>query len=159
MDELGNPEMAGLVYFNVPFGGSDNNNFSPTFGFTVARTRPDIANVNITDVTPLLTDPNQRKMVDIQFNLHKGQFSRFAFGGIDALVYDETLQVNGEGGSPVIDPALVVLGIGAGGIIYLILSSDDNNNNNNQDDDECIPNGQGFAFTAANFEDNCEIDN
>jgi hypothetical protein len=160
MDELGNTEMAGLVYLNVPFGSSDNNNFSPKFGFTVARTRPDINNTYITDVMPQLTDPNQRKLVDIQFDLQREQLSRFAFGGIDALVYDDTLHVNGDGGGPVIDPALLVLGIGTGGIIYLILSSDDNNNGNGQDRDECNGqqyqnNGPTFTFTMLNFEDNC----
>ena len=153
MDELGNTEMAGLVYLNVPFADSGNNNFSPTFGFTVGRTRSDINSAYMTDVMPLVTSPDQRKLVDIQFDLNKEQFSRFAFGGIDALVYDETLHVDGDGGGPVIDPALVILGIGAGGIIYLILNSDDNNNSNNMDecDDQQQP---GFAFTTLNI-DNC----
>lgn len=154
MDELGNTEMAGLVYLNVPFTGFRNKNFSPTFGFTVGRTRSDINDAYMTDVMPLVTNPDQRKLVDIQFDLKKEQFSRFAFGGIDALVYDETLHVDGDGGGPVIDPALVILGIGAGGIIYLILRGDDNNNNNNMD--ECDNQQQPFAYTTLNI-DQCNL--
>ena len=150
IDELGNTEMAGLVYLNVPFTGFRNKNFSPTFGFTVGRTRSDINNGYMTDVVPLVTNPDQRKLVDIQFNLKKEQFSRFAFGGIDALVRDDTLHVDGDGGGPVIDPALVILGIGAGGIIYLILRGDDNNDSNNMD--ECNNPQQPFASTTLNVD-------
>ena len=155
MDELGNTEMAGLVYLNVPFSGFSNNNISPTFGFTVGRTRSDINNTYLTDVMPLVTNPNQRKLVDIQFDLKKEQFSRFAFGGIDALVRDDTLHVDGDGGGPVIDPSLVILGLGAGGLIYLILNGGDNDDNNNMD--EC--DGQQtptFAFTTLNI-DQCNL--
>lgn len=156
LDESYNTEMAGLVYLNIPLDRPDKNNFSPTFGFAVTTARLDFNHTHTSDIPPLLLTTNQRKMVDIQFNLENAQFTRFAFGGIDALVNDYTMQVNG--GGPVIDPGLVILGLSAGGLTYLILSGGDNNDGNNMD--ECdgqqpSPQTFNFAFTTLNL-DNCQ---
>lgn len=143
LDELRNTEMTGLLYLNIPFADPVNSNFSPEFGFAIGRTRSYINNNYTSDVSPLLPGTDQRKMVDIQFDLKKLQFSRFAFGGINALVYDNTLHVDGD--EPVIDPALVILGLGAGGLIYLILSGGSDNDDNK---DKCNPPLQNLNFTS-----------
>ena len=90
-------------------------------------------------------------MFDIQYDLTDQRWSRFAFGGINALVYDDVLHANGEGGGPVIDPSLVVLGLGAAGVIYMLL-----NNNNNDTPHECNDEQQVVNFTL-NLHEPCEL--
>ena len=102
----------------------------------------------MSDVMTLVTNPNQHKLVDIQVDLTNEQFSRFAFGGINALVRDETLHMDGDGGGPVIDPSLVILGLSTGALIYLILDGGDNNDGNKKGECQVT----NFTFTTLNFD-------
>ena len=122
-EELYDSELSGLAYINIPFGGNHGHS-SPTFGFAIGQTPTDTIFGSVNDFNPLLNNPTTKALFDIQFDLTDRRWSRFAFGGINALVYDDVLHANGEGSGPVIDPALVVLGIGAGGLIYMALNSD-----------------------------------
>ena len=122
-EELYDSELSGLAYINIPFGGNHDHS-SPTFGFAIGQTPTDTIFGSVNDFNSLLNNPTRKSLFDIQYDLTDQRWSRFAFGGINALVYDDVLHANGEGSGPVIDPALVVLGIGAGGLIYMALNSD-----------------------------------
>ena len=122
-DELYDSELTGLAYINIPFGGNEGHS-SPTFNFAMAQT----PTTNVTygsenSLNPLLSNPNRKTLFDIQYDLSERQWSRFAFGGINSLVYDNVLHA--DGGGPAIDPKLVVLGIGAGVGLYFLLDDDD----------------------------------
>ena len=123
-EELYDSELSGLAYFNIPFGSNDGHS-SPTFGFAIGQTPTDITSSSAYDLNPLLSNPTRKALFDIQYDLMELRWSRFAFGGINALVYDDVLHANGEGGGPVIDPTLVVLGLGAAGVIYMLIDGDD----------------------------------
>ena len=120
-----NSEINGLLYVKLPFDyfDSKNNQLSPTFGFSVARNN---YTANMVDLNPMLENPGKNAMVDIQFNLQQWKWSRFAFGGINALVDDGIVYVDGEGGGGVtIDPTLILIGAGFAGFILFIGDDDD----------------------------------
>jgi hypothetical protein len=123
-EDLYDSELSGLAYINVPFGNNSGHS-SPTLGFAIGQTPTNTIFGSSNNLNPLLNNPTRKSLFDVQYDLTERRWSRFAFGGINALVYDDVLHANGEGGGPVIDPALVVLGIGAGGLIYMALNSDD----------------------------------
>ena len=124
-EELYDSELSGLAYINIPFGGHHGHS-SPTFGFAIGQTpTTNINSASAKDINLLLRNPTRKSLFDIQYDLTDQRWSRFAFGGINALVYDDVLHANGEGGGPVIDPTLVVLGLGAAGVIYMLIDGDD----------------------------------
>ena len=124
VDELYTSELSGLASINVPFGGNHGHS-SPTFGFAIGQTSTNNIYSSSNELNPLLSNPTTKALFDIQYDLIERRWSRFAFGGINALVYDNVLHADGDGGGPVIDPALVVFGIGAAGAIYMNVKSDD----------------------------------
>ncbi len=122
-DELYDSELSGLAYINIPFG-SNSGHSSPTFRFAIARTpTTNITSASAYNLNPLLSNPNEKALFDIQYDLVERHWSRLAFGGINALVYDDVLYA--DGGGPAIDPTLVVLGIGAAGVIVMMTGDDD----------------------------------
>ena len=142
-DELYNSELSGLAYINIPFGSS-NGHSSPTFGVVIAQTPTIIDPGSTNDLNPLLRNPSKKALLDIQYDLVERHWSRFAFSGIDALVYDDVLYA--DGGGPVIDPALIVIGIGTAGVIYLMLDDDDDPPPPDDPPHECVEpplNGNG----------------
>lgn len=123
VDELYDSELSGLAYINIPFSGNKGNS-SPTFNFAMAQTPiTNNTSANANKLNPLLSNPNRRALFDIQYDLGERHWSRFAFGGVNALIYDDVLHANG--GGPTIDPTLVGFGIGAGIAIYFLLDDDD----------------------------------
>ena len=148
-DELYDSELSGFAYINIPFGGNEGHS-SPTFNFAMAQT----PTTNVTygsenSLNPLLSNPNRKTLFDIQYDLSERQWSRFAFGGINSLVYDNVLHA--DGGGPAIDPKLVALGIGAGVGLYFLLDDDDD------DPHPCTegrPQQNGRAFTL-NLHEEC----
>lgn len=167
-DELYDSELSGLAYINIPFSGNKGHS-SPTFSFTVTQT----PTTNITsgiaiDPSIFLINPNRKALFDMQYDLAERHWSRFAFGGINALVYDDVLHANG-GGGPVINPKLVLLGIGAGVGLYFLLDDDDDDPHPCTEvlngrvitlnlHEECEPPPcEQFDFTLNNVED-CEQD-
>jgi len=125
-DELYDSELSGLAYINIPFSGNKALS-SPTFSFTVTQTpTTNITSGNANNFNSFLINPNRKTLFDMQYDLAERHWSRFAFGGINSLVYDDVLHANG--GGPGIDPRLV--GLGIVGIIGIVISV-----NNNGDDD------------------------
>jgi len=122
-DELYDLELSGLAYINIPFSGNKGHS-SPSFSFAITQTpTTNISSGSSDYLNPLLINPNRKALFDIQYDLAERHWSRFAFGGINALVYDDVLHANG--GGPAIDPKLVALGIGAGIGLYFLLDDDD----------------------------------
>ena len=149
-EDLYDSELSGLAYITVPFG-SNHGHAYPTFGFAIGQTPTDTIFGSVNDFNSLLNNPTRKSLFDIQYDLTDQRWSRFAFGGINALVYDDVLHANGEGGGPVIDPSLVVLFLGAAGVIYMLL-----NNNNNDTPHECNDEQQVVNFTL-NLHEPCEL--
>jgi len=150
VDELYESELSGLAYINIPFGGYPGHT-SPTFGFTIGQTPTNTIFGSADDLNPLLRAPTRKALFDIEYDLSERRWSRFAFGGINALVYDDVLHANGEGGGPVIDPTLVVLGIGAAGAIYMVVNSDDDTSPH-----ECNEERNGPVNFTLNLHEPCE---
>lgn len=124
-DELYDSELSGLAYINIPFGGNKAHS-SPTFSFIVTQTpTTDITSGISNDPSIFLSNPNRKALFDMQYDLAERHWSRFAFGGINSLVYDDVLHADGGGGGPAIDPKLIALGIGAGIGLYFLLDDDD----------------------------------
>ncbi len=122
-DELYDSELSGLAYINIPFAGNKALS-SPTFSFTVTQTpTTNITSGNANNLNSFLINPNRKALFDMQYDLSERRWTRFAFGGINSLVYDDVLHANG--GGPAIDPKLVALGIGAGVGLYFLLDDDD----------------------------------
>ncbi len=122
-DELYDSELSGLAYINIPFSGNKGHS-SPTFSFTVTQTpTTNITSGIANDPSIFLINPNRKALFDVQYNLAERHWSRFAFGGINSLVYDDVLHANG--GGPSINPKLIALGIGAGIGLYFLLDDDD----------------------------------
>jgi len=146
VDELYDSEISGLAYFNIPFG-SDDGYASPTFGFALGQTPTNIAMGSENDPNLLLSNPTKKALFDIQYDLTELRWSRFAFGGINALVYDDVLHA--DGGGPTIDPALAVLGIGAAGLLIFVAADSDDESNSQE---ECT---QETTFTS-NYSQCCD---
>jgi len=125
-DELYDSELSGLAYINIPFSGNKALS-SPTFSFTVTQTpTTNITSSSANNLNYLLSNPKKKALFDMQYDLTEQHWSRFAFGGINSLVYDDVLHA--DGGGPVIDPKL--LGIGIAATIGIVIAV-----NNNGDDD------------------------
>ena len=138
-DELYDLELSGLAYINIPFSGNKGHS-SPSFSFAITQTpTTNITSGIANDPSIFLINPNRKALFDVQYNLAGRHWSRFAFGGINSLVYDDVLHASG--GGPSIDPKLIALGIGAGIGLYFLLDDDDDDPPNGGDDDpphECI---------------------
>jgi hypothetical protein len=149
-DELYDSELSGLAYINIPFAGNKGHS-SPTFSFTVTQTpTTNITSGSANYLNSFLINPNRKALFDMQYDLSERQWSRFAFGGINSLVYDDVLHANG--GGPSIDPKLIALGIGAGVGLYFLLDDDDD------DPHPCtegLPPRNGDPFTL-NLHELCE---
>jgi len=154
-DELYNSELSGLAYINVPFSGNKGHS-SPTLSFTITQTpTTNITSGSADYLNGFLINPNRKALFDMQYDLAERHWSRFAFGGINALVYDDVLHANGSGG-PVINLKLVLLGIGAGVGLYFLLDDDDDDPPNGDDDPphECSP--RSLPTFTLNFDVPCE---
>ena len=131
-DELYDLELSGLAYINIPFSGNKGHS-SPSFSFAITQTpTTNITSGIANDPSIFLINPNRKALFDVQYNLAERHWSRFAFGGINSLVYDDVLYANG--GGPSIDPKLIALGIGAGIGLYFLLDDDDDDPPNGDDD-------------------------
>jgi hypothetical protein len=145
-DELYGSELSGLAYINIPLGGNKGHS-SPTFSFTVTQTPTTNITSSIANYPSIfLNNPNRKALFDVQYDLVERQWSRFAFGGINAFVYDDVLHANG--GGPGIDPRLVGLGIAA--TIGIVISV---NSNGDDDPHECSE--RRITFTL-NLHEDCD---
>lgn len=148
-DELYHSELSSFAYINIPFSG-DKAYSSPTFSFTVTQTpTTDITSGISNDSSIFLNNPNRKALFDVQYNLAERQWSRFAFGGINSLVYDDVLYANG--GGPGIDPRLV--GLGIVGIVGIVISV---NSNGDDDPHECSEGMTQIDPPTLNLHEQCE---
>jgi hypothetical protein len=155
-DELYTSELSGLAFIHIPFDGHQNN-LSPTFGFAIERTQTTDFTYGIADGPDLLFGNHNRKtLFDIEYDLVEQHWSRFGFGGINALVYDDVLHANG--GGPTLDPTLLVLGIGTAGALYIILNNDDDPPHEcNEEPQQPNGNGQNNFRSISKLHEPCEL--
>jgi len=151
-DELYNSELSSFVYINIPFSG-DKARTSPTFNFALTQTPTTYSTSGGANYfNSFMINPNRKALLDVQFDLAEKHWSRFAVGGINALVYDDVLYATG--GGPTIDPKLIALGIGAGIGLYFLLDDDDDDPPHPCTEGRPPPNGDTFTL---NLHELCEI--
>ena len=125
-------ELAGLAYVSFSFGsfGSGKQSSAPVLGFSAGHKSVDPAVQFRAPTQANRNSYNDRSylhnsLVDIRLNAETGQWSRFAFGGVNALVQDPIMRANGEEGGSSINPKLVVAGVVAAALAGAAISASD----------------------------------